>query len=1288
MLKVGLSCFVAAGAVCAGALSARSAVEGRFVRIDALTHTMEYSELEIFSGGTNLLRGHAERVSVGEIKSADGTFAKKVPPHSLVDGNTNSEQRCQIHSPDPQTSFACLEADLGTTLPVDTVTVHVSRWDNPMVKKWFDDPDGWRVVTVLDESRKVVFSGLVTLFTPECTRLKGVISVRPEPAKGPFIGRVIPPASRGWFSLGEFMTGYLNVRAVPAPADSGNAARREEFSNRLAPESVELFAKRFFDEVDVNAKGLEAVRAALKAGKSEEAIRAFSRRFFERLGYFETGKQSLWQYSFPADPRSGAMMEAEDLLNGRKVDRKARTVYVGQPADVLDFSASVVPWDKPHPRSLLLAYAATGEKKYLARWAEIMDEKSIFFQRWADAGSRRDYMPLGQLGALNAMLLDLHEAQKLRPGLCEDLPSATLPRLLSLHVEEALPTYWRLARRTVFNHQYNIWCGAYTLSRILPDFHVGRRLEQEVAQHFERLWTIMLHRDGSMAEVADVGHMRCPLQFFSRYDQLKVDKPAWFTADMENYFRHYCLMSARYAIRYLAPSGIEHRSGENADLYSFGMLEPLLASDAKNNEVLRALAPNVLREPDARAIVDTVFGRGRERSSLSKERQRAYDVVAQSLPGGYQGQPETVSDYMPYAGIHFLRRDWSPDASFVEMMCQPPGGGANGRCMDSFCIEPGSWWGTEYWDTQFHYWDFAEPLLLARPLKVDGQQQCQSYETRGWACGSKTERMVEAVEKPLQNRFYSSPQIDYQECFFRGAYQTWSVATSNGTGGFISSPGAWLAFGGPAVTNVNTTRQLFMVHEPRLLVSVDRVCFSDDGTHRLSAPLLMLPEEPEAKIEADAARREIRLIRPKGAHLTVRQFGVDGLRYETLKPVKGHLFLDVQWQAKRETVLVSVLEPRSSPTAGSALAGMREVNADGKVGFEATTREGKTITLSVPRQRVRTATGVAPEQALLTVADQDGGLSGLALGTEAVTAGKRVFKTGMSDCAFSLAGGWRAKPQLRPVWRPIDPPSFLPATEVFIDTQTVSIVSGTADVEIRYTTDGSEPVLTSPLYTAPFDIGSSCMIQARAFRKGFVKVPFATEGTRVSDISFARFRKEPARPAVKADATRPGLAYDYMEGSWFRLFGYADRQAAKSSGTVDRLMDVGMRQTEGTFAVRYSGYLDVPAAGVYTFHAPKEYVVNGCEPGYDLRVFVDGEEWRLGQLWHGRGAWSVPLAKGLHRFQVVYADARDKDVERQRIDYWWGYPSPWVVWRGVAPVLELSGPGLARQPVPTSWLKR
>jgi hypothetical protein len=1261
------------------------------VRIDALSPVMENSEWEVFAEGKNLLRGHPERLSSGNGWGWYGADEKLSIRGNLVDGNTNSAQRCTTRPPDPDTSFANMEADLGAAVPIDNVVFHVSRWDNPMIRVWCNDPEGWRVVSVLDENRKVVFSRLVTLFTPEFKAAKGVMVVRPAKGEGPYVGRAVAAGSRGWFSLGEFLTGYLEVKSVATPADAGRAARVAEFARRNTPEERAAFAKRFFEDVDLARPELAAARQRLADGKPSEALDVFKRVFLKRLEYFDALVPSGPLYLFPADAQSGAIRAADDLLACRKVDRKARTVCVDRSGEVLDFSASVIPWGEPHPRCLLLAYVATGERKYLDRWAELLDERSLFFQRWADNGDRRDYFPLSQLGGFAGTLRDLREAQKLRPAFAADLPSATLARYLSLWTEEALPAYWRLARKTVFNHQFNIWGSAYTLSRVLPDFYVGQRLEQEMVQHFERLWTLALTRDGSMIEVADFGHVPCPLGTPAyRYFQMKRGKPAWFTPELEAWFLHGYRMAARYPVRFIAPNGVEHRSGQDFDTACFEQAYQMLLrrpgekypkpflSDYTESPGTDELAGVIVREPEVRAIIDTVYGRGRSYDALSKRLQGCYNIVTNRISGSYQGVPKTVSDYMPYAGIHYLRRDWSPDASFIEMVCQPPGGSANDRYMDTLSD---AWYGNDFWDTQFHYWDFGEPLLLSRPLLVDGQNQCQSFETRGWKPGSKTERLVEAPEKPLPNRFHCSARYDYQECFFTGAYQNWELTYDKS-----APPRKQLAITDPAVTNVHTTRQLFQLREPRLIVAVDRVRFSDGAPHRMSAKALLLPVDNDARCEADAAKGEFRLVRPAGAQLTVRQFGVTGLAYETLKPVKGRACLQAQWQAKGETVLVSLLESRRDPTAPATLTEVRCVTTERETGFDATTREGSKIVFRVPLKRGGAAGGLAPEQATLAVTGADGVASGLALGTDTVGLGGRNVKLAADDCEFEIARTG-AKPVLTPVWRPIDPPQVLPESDVFTDSLEVSVVSKTPGVELRYTVDGSEPTAQSALYTSPFKIDKKCMVQARAFRPGQTTVPFATDGTRVSDSSFARFRKELSRPAVKADATRPGLAYDYLEGRWFRLFGYADRQAAKSSGTVERLLDVAMRKTDGPFAVRYSGYLDVPAAGVYTFHAPKEYVVNGCEPGYDLRVFVDGEEWNLGQLWHGRGAWSVPLDKGTHRFQVVFADARAKDVERQRIDYWWGYPTPWVVWRGAAPVLELSGPGLARQPVPAAWLR-
>lgn len=169
------------------------------------------------------------------------------------------------------------------------------------------------------------------------------------------------------------------------------------------------------------------------------------------------------------------------------------------------------------------------------------------------------------------------------------------------------------------------------------------------------------------------------------------------------------------------------------------------------------------------------------------------------------------------------------------------------------------------------------------------------------------------------------------------------------------------------------------------------------------------------------------------------------------------------------------------------------------------------------------------------------------------------------------------------------------------------------------------------------------------------------------------------------------LRWELVGGNWFQLFSHLDRpevMPAAAAGATDELLDVSMREGDGPFGVRYQGYIDVPADGVWTFHAPEEYVGASCEPGYDLRVWIDGEEWDLGQRHHGRGLWSVPLAKGPHQLLVTFADARNRDGVVHKANLAFGYPSPWVVWKGESPVIEISGPGVDKQPIPAAWLRQ
>lgn len=67
----------------------------------------------------------------------------------------------------------------------------------------------------------------------------------------------------------------------------------------------------------------------------------------------------------------------------------------------------------------------------------------------------------------------------------------------------------------------------------------------------------------------------------------------------------------------------------------------------------------------------------------------------------------------------------------------------------------------------------------------------------------------------------------------------------------------------------------------------------------------------------------------------------------------------------------------------------------------------------------------------------------------------------------------------------VDNPQFAVASDsIFFPTMKVYLTCGTEGAKIYYTTDGSSPVESSELYTAPFEISSTVTVKARAYAAG------------------------------------------------------------------------------------------------------------------------------------------------------------------------------------------------------------
>ena len=77
-------------------------------------------------------------------------------------------------------------------------------------------------------------------------------------------------------------------------------------------------------------------------------------------------------------------------------------------------------------------------------------------------------------------------------------------------------------------------------------------------------------------------------------------------------------------------------------------------------------------------------------------------------------------------------------------------------------------------------------------------------------------------------------------------------------------------------------------------------------------------------------------------------------------------------------------------------------------------------------------------------------------------------------------------------------PTFSPAGGTYATAQTVSISCATSGATIRYTTDGSTPTASSPVYTGPITVSSTKTIKAYAVKSGLTDSPVATAAYTIS----------------------------------------------------------------------------------------------------------------------------------------------------------------------------------------------
>jgi hypothetical protein len=1123
----------------------------------------------------------------------------------------------------------------------------------------------------------------------------------------------------------------------------------EDYAQRHAPESIEAVARDFLDRVDFDlpTRGSSNPRAPLaevaklrEEGKWAAALEVFHTYFLGKLRNPQDfgltawdvhpasiGIAGRWNYPYSSLPENPDIEAADRLLQGFWGE-----IEIGPPGQVnwlhphqtWEDLSPAEPGGLPAPQllngsalnPLAHAYIATGEEKYLRAWVAYLDDWSIHSTVTAEY-PHPSLVPLNLRGTH-----ELIQMIRLLGGLSlampferqsELLPPATLARVLGKYWDELILLQALYLRTNTHN-----WTpgNEYTLLGLLFEefkaapliFREGRRRMIEDNAVTQNL------RDGSENQqcpwyndnyVAGVGQIFPLLEARKRLPawvelpwvaELKND-PDWFQE-----IREHMIARIGYQLRLRTPQGSWPVGVRGTDKRPGG-------TDAFH------VSPQAFADPELRRI----------RLALEDATRPANERLLTPDSGI---RPTYHSEWFPYGGYNLVREGWEADSGYGHMFTSPAPGAYGGRRSRS----NNNFFGLAAFGQDLIVEDKWDRYgLMGSPITVDGlPQDFLAGTSRVPAVAGHKMTPAVAWTEPGYWRWHASERFNVMEGVYEGPYAKTDSLQLKAP----EVPVTMQRGGAPldqALQGIRHQRWVHFVRDARLWIVTDRLRGSGEHAYKQFWHLPLKPgSDPaftEDEIEVSPELRRVRTASDSStsmrgvewpqANVSMHSFSAEELDYRTIaRPRKtarqhyGQYRIELGWKGMDDTLVVTAIYPRAPGLGLEADIAPRQIEGPGgAVGFEAEIPSGGTVRyLAAPGDTPAILElGIAKAEAESLLVTESGGI---VMGCRRFALNGTLVPVGHTDFEFTVPSPATDHSSLviTPIYRPIAPVEIGPARNVFVDQVEVTMTSRTPNVEIRYTLDGSEPTPQSTLYEGPFTLAQNAIVKARAYRPGVTENPPHTSGTHATATSRAVFDQALPVGAVAVRNPQPGLRARYFEDDWRRLWLRFDSlEALAESKGVDAFDLSVVPETNPPlgeaaaprakyYTVEYTGYIEVPETGVYTLHAPREFVMPDIDSGYELRVFlgqhvvpwawrtqaVGLNEWYPSTRLHAQGNWSVALEKGLQPIRIVYLDYRTDAPARLNQagldDY---------IWSGVTPDLKISGPGMEPQAIPTGWLR-
>jgi hypothetical protein len=1123
------------------------------------------------------------------------------------------------------------------------------------------------------------------------------------------------------------LTVDLSVAPQVLPPLQHTAMRKRAFAQRNSPEHIRDLADQLFAHWDWNQRATsrlaitrrlkplkdEVVRL-YKDGKYQEALDAFRAYFFGKVSLLWEDKRGWTTRAFDnraLNELNRSNYEDNVTLLMRNVFQARvtkETVHLGEEGAIRwDWQPQGLqnPWYTPvvfeyitrvdEFNMLWWKFVDTKDPHFLNKWIGYLDDYNMNYRFQEELNPL--HLDYGKMGhhALKNFTHALFEIGRVLPSSGEGFPSATLARALVRFNSVILPQTLYYNREESSNHSTEAVHMQLATVNLFYDFRIAQFLEQESRRQYETYGVLVELADGSIPS-RPVGYSRFEFnESATGLNKFREMEFNWLTPAIELEYKERLARRGYWFLNLFHPDG-DGLNGMGRFNRPFSERVTTVAKDL----------PELFRDPGLSAISHRILQNQTEDDWQGKTHMAPNHPLLLEGQGNALTEPPYTSLTFPYNHTSIMRSGWDPEQDqagvFFQNVERGRTGGLFRRAKNANSLTVSAFTqhllvnGTPY---AYHY--------VRSPIQVDGNDQ---FARAGAMAMGRKGGNNRGLSRLSTSRYHHSEHFDVTEGVYDGVY-----ADAPDHEPVLYDYNTSLKILEDAIRDVTHRRVVFFVKQSGVWILLDLMDSETPYTYRQQWWMSKLGEKrpdgyEEGQVRAIEAGRAFKSDVDGKVNVSIYHTGpvalgsgeIGDLTYQPVSTYvmqeewfKGpradrrvgveHLHLAADWKSAGGTSqLITVIYP------------MKPLHDD--LYIERTGDE-KGVFIKLPDETEINfrAHGLEAE---LTAKSPAGELHGIHFG---------------EDESYEFAEEDGNAKSRSPIYRPIPDLKITPETTAFTESIEVelSCEGEGEDIDIRFTTDMTDPKLDSSLYTGQLEFTGSLVLKARAFRKGLREMPAdKVTGTLMSRVFRASFTKAIAIEPLGVTLTQnleSGLKYSYYEDIWPRLLFGVPMTTQSKAGTVRSLLDISPRsgKKNQAFAFRYEGVIKIKEDGVYTIYAPDEFTKYAPIAGYDLMMELGFENrynngrrqesqpgdalnrWYPATNRHAFGSWSVHLKKGYHPIRVYYADIRPGGyLEYMQFKYD-GVNVPGLIKRyfdGEVPVLEMSGPGMKRQSIPAHIL--